>query len=133
MFQHLDHLSFESFLGYLASGTALWDGHFQKQFRRGEDYMEIVRIESMDQVMPLMNQKYGLRLNWKFTCSHHIVKQPSMVTEYQGAKDFSKGFDEIGSYKQFYNETNRRLVETIYADDFLHYRYTYEDFLNENV
>ena len=128
MFQHLDHLSFESFLGYLESGTALWDGHFEKQFRRGEDYTEIVRIESMDQVMPLISEKYVLRLKWKFTSSHHIVKQPTMVTEYQGAKDFSRGFDEIGSYKQFYNETNRRLVETIYTDEFLHYGYTMKAF-----
>lgn len=133
MFDHFDHLSFEIFLQYLASGGLTSDFHLDKQYREGEHYDEIVRIEDMDAVMPLLNQKYGLALNWNFSSGHHITKQPNLTTEYQGAKDFSKVFYEIGSYKQFYNETNRRLVQNIYADDILNYGYTYDDFLAADV
>ena len=132
MFDSMDHFSFETFLQYLASGTATWDIHFDKQFYEGETYDKVVRLEKMDEVMPRINEMYGLQLNWKFTSHHHYPKDPTMETEYQGAKDFSKVRDPVGSYKAFYNEENRKLVESIYGDDFIHYGYTYQDFLNDD-
>jgi len=135
MFKGMDHFSFETFLHYMASDKPIvWDFHFNKQFRKNEQYDEIIRIESMDEVLPVLNKKYGLDLKWKFSSYHHIVKEFREKRGYQGANDFSKvAFDKVGSYKEFYNETNRQLVETIYADDFLHYGYTYDDFMNENT
>ena len=110
-----------------------WDFHFEKQFRDGEHYDHVIRIENMDEQMPHINIKYGLNLKWKFDSHHHIPKQPTLITDYQGVKDFSKEFHPIGSYNQFYNEKNREMVEKIFADDFLNYGYTYNDFLNENI
>jgi len=132
MFQSFDHFSFETFLQYLASGNATWDIHFDKQFCQGETYDEIVRIEKMDEMMPRINEMYGLNLNWKFTSSHHIIKDPTVKTDYQGANDFSKNRGPVGSYKAFYNEENRKLVESIYHDDFIHYGYTYQDFQQDD-
>jgi len=132
MFDSMDHLSFETFLKYLASGNATWDHHFDKQFCQGETYHEIIHLEKMDEEIPRLNQMYGLQLKWKFTSSHHFPKDHTMKTDYQGANDFSKNRDPVGSYKAFYNEENRKLVESIYADDFIHYGYTYEDFLKDD-
>lgn len=133
MFRHIQHLSFETFLEYLASSNVQWDFHFEKQFRDGEHYDDLIRIENIDERMPHINTKYGLNLKWKFDNHHHIPKQPTLITEYQGNKDFSKEFHPIGSYKQFYNKKNREMVEKIFAADFLNYGYTYDDFLNENI
>jgi hypothetical protein len=133
MLESVDHFSFETFLQYLVSDTVSWDIHFDKQFCPGEIYDEIVPIEKMDEIMPRINQKYGLSLNWKFTSSHHFAKDPTMETDYQGAKDFSKVRHPIGSYKQFYNDENRKLVELIYGEDILHYGYTYDDFLHDKT
>ena len=132
MFDSMKHLSFETFLKYLASGTAKWDGHFDKQFYEGEKYHEIIHLEKMDEEIPRLNQMYGTRINWKFTSHHHYPKDPTMESEYQGAKDFSKNREPVGSYKAFYNEENRKLVESIYGDDILHYGYTFQDFLNDD-
>jgi hypothetical protein len=132
MFDSMEHFSFETFLQYLASGTAKWDGHFDKQFYKGEKYHEIIHLEKMDEEIPRLNQMYGLQLKWKFTSSHHFPKKPTMETDYQGKNDFSKNREPVGSYKAFYNEENRKLVESIYGDDILHYGYTYQDFLNDD-
>lgn len=133
IFSHVPHFSFEVFLRHLTLPDVEWDVHFLVQYRQEERYHEIVRIEEMDTVMPILNNKYGLDLEWKFSSHHHITKQPSKMTQYQGQKDFSKTFYEIGSYKQFYTDANRRLVQKIYADDFAHYGYTYQDFVNEDI
>ena len=133
MLKDIEHLSFETFLEYLVSPDVQWDFHYIQQFKKGEKYDEVIRIENIDHRMTEINLKYGLNLNWKFTSSHHILKHPNIDNGYQGNIDYYKNFDLIGSYKEFYNETNRKFVETVYASDFLHYGYTYDDFLLENI
>ena len=124
--------SFEHFLDVLSTGhNKHRDAHYAPQYRTGESYDEILRLEEMDTTIPFLNEKYGWNLRWGFTSDHHVQKQKNLETGYLGNHDFSQSRVPIASYKMFYNAENKRRVEFIYREDFVHYGYTYHDFLND--
>jgi hypothetical protein len=92
-------------------------------------FHEIIKIENMDQELKRLNDTYGWNLK-SFQENRRQSEKPRYDPDlYVGDKAFRSHKDGLPSYGSFYNATNRRLVETIFADDLKNYKYTYDDFI----
>jgi len=105
--------------------------HYQKQYIDGEEnvitkYVKIDKNETF-QIELFDGTLYTLDVN-KYTSIHH-GKKNIHNTEFCGDLPMSICNTNLPkSYKYFYDDEIKKMVETFYKDDIEHYGYTFEDF-----
>lgn len=110
---------------------SIYDAHIREQWSELDSiikYDEIIKIENIDQKLDYLREKYNINLaiQKKDTYSYHHNKTNSNNTSlYTTIVLNHNNLDDIPSYRYFYNDTTRGLVEKIYKNDILNYGYKF--------
>jgi hypothetical protein len=105
--------------------------HYHQQYIDGEEniitkYIKIDKYETFE-IRLFDGTLYTLDVN-KYTSNHHGIKQIYNTNFYGDLSLNECNFNLPKTYKYFYDDEIREMVETFYKDDIEHYGYTFDDF-----
>ena len=139
--EKLKKLSFEEFLKHIEinSGIFIYNNEIDRdityhscpQYVKDEEiyinkYVHIeIGKEDIDEINKLCNINLDINIDNKDLTPHHIQRSETSNKDYLGNIPFDELPNIPASYKCFYNELTKKLVEEIYADDFTNYKYNF--------
>jgi len=126
--------SFTDFLKLLHSkklGINCGGGHYRVQnWDINRTYDEIIQIENLNDHIDIINKKYNVNLQSRFSSGHH-VKKKNYVKNFGNAKRnevlnyFESNNQESPTYDSYYSDENFQMVSEIYNDDIIPLGYQY--------
>ena len=122
------NFSFKQFLAYLLENKQC-NIHFNSQVFHlyKEKDIEYIKMEKLDDMLPIINKKYNL--NYTPKTSQHHAKTHEDTNTFVGNKLWNDVKDNIPSdYSYFYDKEIRDMVEQLYGLDIKVLNYTWEDF-----
>ena len=139
--EKLKKISFEDFLKHIKINSGIFidnneidhyiTSHICPQYVENEEkYInKYVRIENgkrdINEINKLRNINLDINIENKDLLPHHAQRSKTSNKRYLG----NVPFDELpyipASYKCFYNKLTKKLVEEIYADDIINYKYKF--------
>ena len=133
-------MSFEEFLKHIKINSGIFvddnkldpmgTSHICPQYVEGEEtYInKYVRLENgqkdIDEINKLRNINLNINID-NFTLHHMQRSETTLNKDYLGNVPFDKLPVIMPIYKCFYNELTKKLVEEIYSDDILNYKYKF--------
>lgn len=126
-----NNINFLTFLKYLKNGNIKSNIHHQKQtFFLNRNILPF-RIEELGKSIKIINKRYNL--NYKIhNSSHHYEKKN--IEKYVGNLNWNDLKNNVPKkYFYFYNKESKELVEELYKEDFINFKYTWNMFLNEYI
>lgn len=122
------NFSFKQFLTFLMQ-TNIRDIHFDSQVFHlyKEKDIEYIKMEKLDDMLPIINKKYNL--NYTPKTSHHHAKTNEDRKTFVGDTLWNDVKDNIPlDYSYFYDKEIRDMVEQLYGLDIEVLNYTWEEF-----
>lgn len=125
-------VSFNTFLDGLIGNKVPLDVHNTSQifFMHKFIKQECFKVEQIDTLLPIINQKYGLNYKWK-TAPHHAITS-DIESEFLGDTKYSDIKTIPKDYKHFYNDEIKEKVERLYGEDLRVFNYTWDEFLTSS-
>ena len=127
------NFSFRQFLAYLLENKQS-NIHFNSQvfhLYKQKD-IEYIKMEKLDEMLPIINKKYNLNYTPK-TSDHHAKTHEDRKT-FVGDTLWNDVQDDIPSdYSYFYDKEIRNMVEQLYGLDIKVLNYTWEEFTPNHI
>lgn len=122
-------LSFSQFCDKILTNKIRNDWHHNRQIYQHyqQKKIEYIKMEEIDEQLPIINKKYGL--NYTLETSSHHAKTQHVVGEFMGNVAWKKIKQIPTDYSLFYNDEIRQKVEKIYGADIKEFKYTWDEFI----
>lgn len=127
-----NNISFNEFITMLINQKLTSDLHHNLQlfYLNSEKKIEYIKMENINELLPIINKKYGI--NYSIKTSDHHAKTSDSVNEFIGNtlwKDL-KGIPK--NYLNFYNNEIKEKIEKLYGEDIKTFNYTWDEFVASN-
>ena len=124
------NISFRQFIQLLFDGKIIHDPHHTAQlsFLHTRKRIEYIKMENIDHHLPLINKKYNL--NYSIKTSIHYAVTHEVDDKFIGDMVWNDIEKIPRKYSNFYSETIRVMVYTIFERDINIFGYTWDEFIN---
>lgn len=130
----IDGISYKQFLLYLkqkGAGVGIVNGHIAQQYIPGEEVFihKYIYLENFEKEIKEIENKFGLiesSLSELSKSNHHFTSRMVYEGDYADIITTDPLFQLWPTYKSFYNEETKQLVEEIFQQDFKAYGYQHK-------
>lgn len=135
----LNNESFFDFLNIIRNKPMyVGANHYLPQYNEKypNDYFnEIIKVENINAEIHRINEKHSIYFNAGHDSTHfrskHISNENSIFVGYTSFDEINKMIENnsLSPYSYFYDDNIKNIVREIFAEDILHYNYSFEEIL----
>lgn len=139
-------LTNESFFGFLniikTNPHPIGANHYLPQYNEkfpNKYFNEIIKVENINTEIKRINEKYSVNFNPYHESFHfkskHISNENIIFIGYSSFDEINKMIENnsLSPYSYFYDDNIKNLVSEIFAEDILHYNYSFEEILGTSI
>jgi len=124
------NISFREFVQYLSYNKIKYNSHHGLQLSRfhGIKSIEYIKMENIEEQLPILNSKYGI--NYSMKTSIHHADTYDIEPRFIGDVKWNDIEKIPRKYSNFYSETIKDIVANLFEVDIVVFGYTWDEFIN---